>query len=699
MKCLSLMIFGMLPGMITLVAADLNIEDLNVRHSIPELLQPVSSADSEQQPVNRLLLASPTGRYSARNANYDIHVRLDPDTHMLEGRELLTWRNDSGRATSELQFHLYYNAWKNTKSTWMREYLLARGEAFLSRPPEDWGWITVTKIELPATENTAAINLTSAARYIAPDDDNKDDETVLSVQLPDQVEPGETLQVEIEWKSKIPRTFSRTGVVGDFFFIAQWFPKIGVLETSGWNCHQFHVGTEFYADYGVYDVRVTVPKGWIVGATGVRQRLENNSDGTSTHQYVQKDVHDFAWTTSPNFIERIERFEHESLPDVEMRLLLQPEHEGQAERHFKATRTTLTRYGEWFGAYPYTQLTIVDPAWQSGAGGMEYPTLFTAGTSWLAPSKVTRPEGVTIHEAGHQFWHGLIGNNEFEYAWLDEGLNTFSTAKAIEAEGLPNYHSARYFGGFLPYVFNDIPRSRATDGNRLSGYRAAARSDAQSTPTFQYWPGTGGAISYNKTALWLHTLERHLGWENVQKILSTFFSEFKFRHPLPQDFFATANEVANVDLDWFFDQVHRSSNVFDYGIQQIGSRPQGSRGFSGDQEPIFTDRRDNEQFQTDVVVRRYGEAIFPVDILVTFTNGEEVRETWDGVARWKLFTYQRAAQILQAEVDPDSVLLLDLNRTNNSKTMKPMTNIATTKWMLKWMTWLQDVMLTYAFFV
>jgi hypothetical protein len=382
-----------------------------------------------------------------------------------------------------------------------------------------------------------------------------------------------------------------------------------------------------------------------------------------------------------------------------MRLLLQPEHEGQAERHFKATRTTLTRYGEWFGAYPYTQLTIVDPAWQSGAGGMEYPTLFTAGTSWLAPNKVTRPEGVTIHEAGHQFWYGLIGNNEFEYAWLDEGLNTFSTAKAIEAEDLPNYHSARYFGGFLPYVFNDIPRSRATDGNRLSGYRTAARSDAQSTPTFQYWPGTGGAISYNKTALWLHTLERHLGWENVQKILSTFFSRFKFRHPLPQDFFATANEVANVDLDWFFDQVHRSSNVFDYGIQQIGSRPQNGRGFSGDGEPIFTDRTNNEQFQTDVVVRRYGEAIFPVDILVTFTNGEEVRETWDGVARWKLFTYQRAAQILQAEVDPDSVLLLDLNRTNNSKTMKPMTNIATTKWMLKWMTWLQDVMLTYAFFV
>ena len=121
MKRLSLMIFGMLFAMITLVEAGLDIEDPNVGQSSSELLQPVSPADSQHEPVNRLLLTSPTGRYSARNANYDIDVRLDPDTHMLEGRELLTWRNDSIRATSELQFHLYYNAWKNTKSTWMRE--------------------------------------------------------------------------------------------------------------------------------------------------------------------------------------------------------------------------------------------------------------------------------------------------------------------------------------------------------------------------------------------------------------------------------------------------------------------------------------------------------------------------------------------------------------------------------------------------
>ena len=142
-------------------------------------------------------------------------------------------------------------------------------------------------------------------------------------------------------------------------------------------------------------------------------------------------------------------------------LLLQPEHEAQADRHFAATRAVLKYYGEWFGAYPYGHITIVDPAWQSDAGGMEYPTLFTAGTRWLAPRGATQPEGVTIHEAGHQFWYGVVATNEFEHAWMDEGLNTFATARTIAEVFEPNYLVKRYFGGFIPWTFRDVPLSRA----------------------------------------------------------------------------------------------------------------------------------------------------------------------------------------------------------------------------------------------
>ena len=644
---------------------------------------------------------APERAQSPRNASYSIEATLDPDTRRLEGRLTLTWRNISPRPTSELRFHLYYNAWKNTRSTWMREQLLARGSRLASRPAEDWGWITVTRLQLPATGTTAVADLTDRIRYIAPDDGNPDDQTVLAVPLPRRVAPGETIDVEIEWTSKIPRTFSRTGAIGDFFFIAQWFPKIGVLEDSGWNCHQFHAGTEFFADYGVYDVRLTVPTGWVLGATGTRRSLLNNDDGTTVHRYVQEDVHDFAWTTSSDLLERTATFEHDTLPSVEMRLLLQPEHAGQAERHFAATRATLEFYGEWFGAYPYGHLTIVDPAWQSGAGGMEYPTLFTAGTRWLAPSDVTQPEGVTVHEAGHQFWYGLVGNNEFEHAWMDEGLNTFSTARAIDESFSPNYYAQRYFGGFIPYVFRDIPRARATDGNRLSGYRAAATSDVQSTSTYEYWPGTGGAISYNKTALWLHTLERHLGWDTLQRIMSTMFARWTYRHPKPSDFFEVANEVSGRDLTWFFDQVHRSSNVFDYGVQQLTSQPVTSRGFFEDGNDLEFDARrgGGVRHRTDLIVRRYGEAVFPVDVLVAFADGEEVRVRWNGEARWHQFTFERSAKAVRAIVDPDRVLLLDVNYTNNGKTLAPQADVASTKWALKWMVWLQDLMLTYAFFV
>jgi aminopeptidase N len=308
---------------------------------------------------------------------------------------------------------------------------------------------------------------------------------------------------------------------------------------------------------------------------------------------------------------------------------------------------------------------------------MEYPTLFTAGTRWLAPDGVTTPEGVTVHEAGHQFWYGIVGNNEFEHAWMDEGFNTFSTARAVAQVYEPNFLALRYFGGFVPWVVRDIALSRETEGNRLTGYRRDARSDAQSTPTFRYFPSTGGSITYNKTALWLNTMERWLGWPVLQRILSTYFAASAFTHPGPAQFFATVNDVSGQDLGWYFDQVYRSSNVFDYGVQDIRSE------------------RDGDQYRSTVVARRYGEATFPVDVLVTFASGERVTEHWDGKERWKAFTYDRLARLASAQVDPNRVLLLDVNYTNNSKTMEPRGGTAATKWSISWMVWLQDCLLSW----
>jgi aminopeptidase N len=375
-------------------------------------------------------------------------------------------------------------------------------------------------------------------------------------------------------------------------------------------------------------------------------------------------------------VEARQTFEHPTLPKTEMRLLLQPEHAGQEARHFAATAAALKYYGEWFGPYPYGYITVVDPAYESDTGGMEYPTLITAGARLLAPREVTQPESVTIHEAGHQWWYGLVGSNEFEHAWMDEGLNTYSTARVLAEAFSPNYVSRRYFGDLVPWVFRDLPVSRL-DSDRLTGYRDHAKADAQATPSFRYWPATATYITYNKTALWLHTLEDHVGWPVMQKIMATYFEPWRFRHPQPADFFAVVNEVAGRDMTWFFDQVYRSSNVFDYGVEALRS----------------------EDGRTSVVVRRFGEAVFPVDVVTTFADGTEARERWDGAERRVVYTYDRKARALSTVVDPARVLLLDVNRTNNSLMAEPRGDEAALKWTAKWMAWLQQLMLTYAFFV
>ena len=271
---------------------------------------------------------------SPRNASYTIDVRLDARARTLSARETLVWTNISSATTRELQFHLYYNAWRNHDSTWMREHTLTTGwQSAGLRRDDDLAAIDISSLTLTAGA-LAALDLTKQMRFIAPDDGNEDDRTVMAVILPEPVGPGETITLDIAFTAKIPRPFARTGAIGNYFFIGQWFPKIGVLEATGtWNCHQFHVATEFFSDFGVYDIRMTVPRGWPLAATGRERARTDNADGTTTHRYYQEDVHDFAWTTSPDFLEARERFEHAGLPPVDMRLLLQPEHASQAARH------------------------------------------------------------------------------------------------------------------------------------------------------------------------------------------------------------------------------------------------------------------------------------------------------------------------------------------------------------------------------
>jgi len=240
-------------------------------------------------------------------ANYNIKAMLDAKTHTVTGSETLTWMNDSPDTVPTLQFHLYMNAFKNSQSTFFKESGgQLRGD---KSDQKEIGWIDVTRMRL-----AGGADLTRAIRFIHPDDGNIADQTVIEVALPEPVKPGGTVQVEIDFVTKLPKVFARTGFHGDFHLVGQWFPKLGVWETAGfrystqgaWNCHQFHANSEFFANFGNYQVELTVPSEMVIGATGGEPVSVKKNGKALTYKFRQEDVTDFVWTAQPTY-RRFER--------------------------------------------------------------------------------------------------------------------------------------------------------------------------------------------------------------------------------------------------------------------------------------------------------------------------------------------------------------------------------------------------------
>jgi hypothetical protein len=639
---------------------------------------------------------------SPRNASYAIEARLDVERRLLTGTEVLTWRNVTAHATAELRLHLYYNAWLNAESSFLR------AAARTSRPPDlaaygprDWAYCQVRSLRLLGAGGAAPVVLEGT--FIQPDDGNENDRTVLLVKLPHPVGPGETVRLAIDWSLKVPRPFARTGVLGDYYLLAQWFPKVGVLAEDGtWNCHQF-IQTEFFADFGSYDVTLSLPRGWVVGATGERVSRAPGPDGYETHRFRADDVHDFAWTASPRFSVYRDRFESAGRPPVELELLLMPDHAGLRDRYLQAAKHALRLYGAWFRPYPYSRLTIVDPPSGSETGSMEYPMFVTGESRWPALAGNRLAEANTLHEVGHQWFYGTVASDEVEDAWLDEGLNTYAHKRILALEYGPTTYEKRYFHDFLPYRFEGIHTAQPTDGaDAYDGFRSPLKREPLGTPA---WRGDERIYYLNAYGTGVRlavTLERHLGWERWRRVLAAYTERFWFRHPKPADLFAVASEVSGEDLGWFLDQVYGTANVFDYAVDGVVSRRvHRPRGYSlAGERPAWAAAGGGGEvrFDSTVDIRRWGEGVFPVGVRVTFDDGSVVDERWDGRARWTRFRYRTPSAVSGVEVDPGRVLVLDVNSANNSWTRRPESTAAAAKWTAQWAVWLQTLLETAAFF-
>ncbi len=586
---------------------------------------------------------------SQRVVAYDMDAKYNAKTHALDGSETLTYHNLTGQALDSFPFHLYLNAFQPT-STWMREGKRegTRGQDFGKWDDKNYG-----SEEIKSLEVVGQGDFTSQLQFIHPDDANKDDRTVVQVHLAKPIAPGEYVQFKIKFHDQFPETLERTGWNRDFVLGGQWFPKVGVWWHDAWNCHQFHAYTEFFADFGVYDVKLTVPQYEVVGASGVEVGSVNNPDGTKTVAYHGDDIHDFAWTASPHYLIYNDTFQS-SMGPVALRLMMQPAHWGQAERHARIAKQTMERFDHWYGPYPYKTLTIVDPEPGSEAYGMEYPTFITGGSDWFMPDGLLIPESVVEHEFGHQYWYGMVATNEFEDAWMDEGINQYTEAKIMDSIFGPATSVLNLWG----------ITAGERDQDRFM-YEGVASLDPIAQHGWLYADSNSYAgNTYGKTALILLTLESVVGEDTMRQAMHTYFMRYRFTHPTKEDFLKTIEDVSGRDLRWYFNQAVYGTQVLDDDVLKVSSVPVDWY------KENFKEKEGATEYVSNVWIHRKEDFIFPVDVEIKFNNGEKVREHWDGQGRWVRYSYQKKAKLESAEVDPDHKIQFDRNEFNNSKTME-----------------------------
>lgn len=629
--------------------------------------------------VATLLTASGTAEaaLSERVVAYQIEGAYNAKTHTLDATEVLTYTNRTGTTLDKFPFHLYLNAFQ-PKSTWMTE-----AERIGQRDSEKGaGWEDkhFGSNEVKSIEIVGSGDVTKRMKFVSPDDGNADDRTVFEIALPKPLVPNQSVQFRIHFVAKFPEVVARTGYKRDFLMAGQWFPKVGVWWNGAWNCHQFHASTEFFADFGTFDVKLTLPAKWNVGATGVQTSAADNGNGTQTVAFHAEDVHDFAWTADPatNVVEDSIQL---SSGTVKIRMLMQPGHMASSPRYMDALKGTMRKFDEWIGPYPYPQITVVDPPHGGGAaGGMEYPTLITADTSWWMPKSLLEPEIVVEHEFGHQYWYGMVATNEFENAWMDEGLTAYTEAKVMDS----------LFGAPTSFVNSRLGTAGERGVARLS-YVPSADRDPLARPAWLFLDlNSYGANTYFKTTLMLLTLENLIGENTVRRGLHTYFDRYKFKHPTPGDFTSTMNEVAGQNLDWYWKQSI-------YGTETLDDRILTASSERVDWYNKQDEKKGVTIYRNEVIVHRRGNFDLPVLLEAKFDDGTTVRERWDGKDRWHRFVWDRKSKLVSAEVDPDHGYWLDRDPFNNSWTAKADRNAAgkvagywtlLTQWLEQILSWL-----------
>ncbi len=605
---------------------------------------------------------------SPRIANYFMDVQLDPDKKKLSATTDLIWYNPSQDTIGYVLLHLYYNAFRNSRSTFFKE----RGvPEFLTQDIDEecgWGWSHIISVK-----DGAGNDLTAGMEYIAPDDGNKLDRTVIKIPLAKTIWGEENVTLRMEWEAKIPKTMPRTGYNKDFYFFAQWFPKIGVYEPAGmryrkdtgaWNCHQYHSSGEYYADFGVYDIKLHVPKEYIIAASGQLQEKKENGELNTWH-FIAEDVIDFTWTASPEYVITKDKYKN-----TDIFVYTYPEKQYFSERYINTLKFCMAYLEDHLGRYPYPTISVVDPPIHGMfTGGMEYPTLITSLSFESFPAGFKTPETLVVHEFIHQYFMQMVATHEVEEAWMDEGFTTYYEGKILDA----------YLGDKTSLI--DIPGINIgnREWNRGEFLNSPFSQIASNTrKSWKYTHGGYGEISYNKTALWLQTMEGILGEPTMQNVMRQYFQQWQFRHPCRNDFIDIVNQVVKKEkpqefpdgMDWYFEQVLFGTGLCDYKVLSIeNNKVEADRGFFTDHQECEVVESNVTAYKSKVILQRLGDIKVPLDIRLTLEDGKQTIVNWNGKDRSTEIVLDSEQKVISAEIDPYNKISLDKNILNNSLTI------------------------------
>ena len=523
--------------------------------------------------------------YFQQEVHYTIRATLNDRDHTLDGHIRMEYVNHSPDTLPHIWIHLWANAYQNRQTAFCRQKLREGSARFYFAPDSMLGFFKNIGFQVggrPAEWRT---------------DPKNPDIAVLS--LPTPLPPGGKTVIETPFFLKIPASFSRLGHVGTSYQMTQWYPKPAVYDTRGWHAMPYLDMGEFYSEFGSFDVSITLPDNYVVGATGalqtpaealfLQQKEEEtrreiarreaalpatdktkknavagfppSSSTTKTLRYTASQVHDFAWFADKRFYVLKDTARLASGRTVDCWAMFTAEDFNLWKKGAFYVRRAVEFYSQHVGEYPWPHATAVHSALSAG-GGMEYPMITVIGNE----SSAKGLDDVITHEVGHNWFYGILASNERDHAWMDEGLNSY-----YEDRYLQQYYGSGSMDGLLPKWAFDAKQSGSIPEN---GYLMLAREGADTppdTPSDNFWTIAYGLQVYMKTALCLEWLERSLGKARFDNAMQTYYQQWKFRHPYPDDLRAAWHDTG-LDADWFFQalQTRRRFDLALTGVERQG---------------------------------------------------------------------------------------------------------------------------------